>query len=202
MKFRVRIIIVLFFPAVFARAQNFKTLYDVSTGDSVTGKSAIIYGNFIQRLGFSSGGFQQDIRLINTDTKEIVSFCVKPTFKSTKENIFCYKIEPGTYAILHYAWVKSKWYGGKFFIEPIYKGIDATDESGSKINAGKVMQEELIQFKFSIPENALYYLGTWHFDTGLVSFTDDKTQFDLKIERYYQKLHFEEAATVLPMEYR
>lgn len=41
---------------------------------------AIIYGNFIQRLGFTSGGFPQDIRLENVDTKEIYRFRVKPTF--------------------------------------------------------------------------------------------------------------------------
>ena len=64
------------------------TLKEVLSKDTVRSGQGIIYGLFIQRLGFSSGGFPQDIRIINLDTKEIFSFRVKPTFKSAKENIF------------------------------------------------------------------------------------------------------------------
>lgn len=89
-------------------AQNFKALNRVNQRASLQEGKSIIYGNFVQRLGFSSGGFPQEIRLINRDTKEVVSFRVKSTFKSAKENTFIYFIEPGNYAILNYCWTQSK----------------------------------------------------------------------------------------------
>src|SRR5690606_3374808 len=156
---------------------NFTTLEEVSSGDTINNGKGIIYGNFIQRLGFSSGGFPQDIRLINLDTKEVLTFRVKPTFKSSKENTFVYYIKPGNYAILNYWWTQSKWYGGKMFTEPIFKNIDATDNFENKISSGQINIDNLEQFTFSISENSLNYLGTWHFDKGLVSFSNDKTEF-------------------------
>ena len=78
---------------------------------------AAFYGEFIQRLKkFKSGGYPQDIRLINIETNEVLVFRVKSTFKTSKENQFCYLIEPGTYAILNYWWTESKWYGGRSYI--------------------------------------------------------------------------------------
>jgi len=186
------------FLAMFATGQNFKTLGEVGSGDTISTGQAIIYGNFIQRLGFSSGGFPQDIRIINLDTKEVTTFRVKPTFKSAKENTFIYFIKPGNYAILNYWWAQSKWYGGKMFTEPIFKGTDATGDLEKKIKSGQTNQDELVQFTFDIIENSLNYLGTWHFDKGLVSFTDDKIQFDNLVKSKYKKLDFSLAKTVLP----
>jgi hypothetical protein len=174
------------------------TLAELGNNESIPSGYAVIYGNFIQRLGFSSGGFPQDIRLINIETKEVLAFRVKPTFKSAKENTFCYVIKPGTYAILNYWWTQSKWYGGKMYTEPIFKGIDATDNLEQKLNSGQIKQEELVQFKFTIVENSLNYLGTWHFDKGLVSFTDDKIPFDSTLKDVYNKLDFSTAKIMLP----
>jgi len=190
--------IILIFLAIFAKGQNIKTLDETSGGDTIPAGQAIIYGNFIQRLGFSSGGFPQDIRLINIDTKEILAFRVKPTFKSAKENTFFYFIKPGKYAILNYWWTQSKWYGGKMFTEPIFKNIDASDELAQKIISGQIKIADLKQFTFTITENSLNYLGTWHFDKGLVSFTDDKTQFDDLMKSKYKELDFSTAKLVLP----
>jgi len=41
-------------------------------------------------------------------------------------------------------------------------------------------------------------LGTWHFDTGLVSFSDDKESFDKEIMKNFINLDFEKAVTNLP----
>ncbi|SKB96112.1 hypothetical protein SAMN05660841_03313 [Sphingobacterium nematocida] len=79
-------LILLLFASTLTNAQTIKHLSDVGSKDAVANGQAIIYGNFIQRLGFASGGFAQDIRLINIDTKEVFAFRVKPTFKSSKEN--------------------------------------------------------------------------------------------------------------------
>lgn len=185
---------ILILMTMFAKSQNFKTLEEVSSGDMITNGQAIIYGNFIQRLGFSSGGFPQDIRIINVDTKEVLTFRVKATFKSAKENTFVYFIKPGNYAILNYWWTQSKWYGGKMYTEPIFKGIDASDN----FEQGQIKPNELIQFSFVVAENSLNYLGTWHFDKGLVSFSDDKIQFDNILNSKYKKLDFSTAKTILP----
>lgn len=190
--------IILIFLTMFAKGQNFTTLDEVSSGDTINNGKGIIYGNFIQRLGFSSGGFPQDIRLINLDTKEVLTFRVKPTFKSSKENTFVYYIKPGNYAILNYWWTQSKWYGGKIFTEPIYKNIDATDNFEKKISSGQINIDNLEQFTFSISENSLNYLGTWHFDKGLVSFSNDKTEFDNLLKGKYKKLDFLTSMTVIP----
>lgn len=189
---------ILIFLTMFAKGQNFKTLGEVGSGDTISTGQAIIYGNFIQRLGFSSGGFPQDIRIINLDTKEVLTFRVKSTFKSAKENTFIYFIKPGNYAVLNYWWTQSKWYGGKMFTEPIFKDIDATDDFEKKIKSGQANQNELVQFTFAITENSLNYLGTWHFDKGLVSFTDDKIHFDNLVKSKSKKLDFSAAKTVLP----
>ncbi|MBG9378823.1 hypothetical protein I5907_21500 [Panacibacter sp. DH6] len=189
---------ILIFLTMFAKGQDIKVLQEVNSGDSVQVGTAIIYGNFIQRLGFSSGGFPQDIRLINIDTQEVLTFRVKPTFKSAKENTFIYFIKPGNYAILNYWWTQSKWYGGKMFTEPIFRGIDATDDFEQKVKSGQIKTDELKPFYITIKENSLNYVGTWHFDKGLVSFSDDKLQFDDLVKSKFQKLDFSNAITTLP----
>ncbi|TCC88057.1 hypothetical protein EZ428_20250 [Pedobacter frigiditerrae] len=180
-----------------ASAQNLSSLNDVSDTDTLSSGKAIIYGNFIQRLGFSSGGFPQDIRIINIDTKEIFAFRVKPAFKSAKENQFIYFIKPGRYAIVNYWWTQSKVYGGAIHTEPIFKGVDATDNLEDKIKTGQIKVNELTQFTFHVSENSLNYLGSWHFDKGLVSFTDNKEQCDKKLNKL-KKLDFAKAKTELP----
>lgn len=65
------ITVFLVFLSMQINAQDLKHLDDVASNDGIPRGKAIIYGNFIQRLGFSSGGFPQDIRLINTETKEV-----------------------------------------------------------------------------------------------------------------------------------
>ena len=183
---------------MFANGQDLKALQEVGRGDTIPTDQAIIYGNFIQRLGFSSGGFPQDIRLINIDTEEVLAYRVKPTFKSAKENTFIYFIKPGNYAVLNYWWTKSKWFGGTIITEPIYKGIDSTNDLEQKINSGKLKADELQQFTFTITKNSLNYLGTWHFDQGIVSFTDDKTQFENVVKNKYTRLDFSTARLILP----
>lgn len=79
--------------------------------------SAAIYGNFIQRLGFSSGGYAQEIYLRNITTDKIYSMRVKATMKSAKENVFCFHLPPGEYELRQYYWTQSKWYGGMVHLE-------------------------------------------------------------------------------------
>src|SRR6187397_3205362 len=124
MKFLGWIIIVFFaFFSIPVIGQNItvKPLKAATGKDFENKKHAVIYGNFIQRLGFNSGGFAQDIKIFNPETNKMFSLRVKPTFKSAKENTFCFIIKPGNYKIINYMYVESKVYGGKIFNEPVFK---------------------------------------------------------------------------------
>lgn len=190
--------ITFIFLAILVKGQKIKPLEKVSNNDTLSKGQAIIYGSFIQRLGFSSGGFAQDIHLVNIDTKEVFAFRVKPIYKSAKENTFICFIKPGNYAILNYWWTQSKWYGGKMFLEPIFKDTDASQDFAKKVKSGQVNLSDLKRFTFTIAENSINYLGTWHFDQGIVSFTDDKLQLDNSIQSKFNKLDLSKASTVLP----
>ena len=169
----------LIFTSLIVNAQKIHALQEVSHSDSALANHVIIYGNFIQRLGFTSGGYPQDIRIENVETKEVFSFRVKPTFKSAKENTFCIFIKPGTYTILNYWYTESKWYGGKIFTEPV---IDSENRP------------------FSISVMApVNYVGSWHFKTQEVEFTNDKAELDAKLRMQFNHINFEAANTVLPL---
>jgi hypothetical protein len=188
----------LIFLSIFATAQNPTSLDKVEPEDTMKSGQSIIYGNFIQRLRSSSFGFPQDIRLINLETEEILTFRVKPIFEGAKQSPFICYIKPGKYAILNYWWTQSKWYGGTVHTEPIFKNIDATDDLEQKLKSGRVKPNQLERFAFAVAESSLNYLGTWHFDTGLVSFTDEKSQLD-NLEMYdYKSLDFSKAVLSLP----
>jgi hypothetical protein len=174
-------------------SQSFIQLKKLGRQQNIPDGMAVFYGSFIQRLGFTSGGFPQDIRLINIETNEFFSFRVKPTFVSFKKNNFIFIAKAGTYAIHNYWYTQSKWYGGKTFIEPILKGFDSTD---SEAQVGD--HNETKQFAFTLKSNTLNYLGTWHFETGFVSFTDESKQINIRFGEKYKNLDFSNAVTILP----
>ncbi len=157
---------------------------------------AIIYGNFIQRLGFNSAGYEQEITLVEVYTRKTYSFIVKEAFCPAKENNFVYHIKPGTYAILNYQWAKEMWYGPAEITEHIYKGIDSRKKK--KVNTGPEGYSQPVSFTFTILPNTINYIGNWHFDTGIVSFSNDKEQSDQSIGKKYTSLDLSSANIVLP----
>lgn len=184
--------------SVFTSSQNLITLDEPKSDESVPAGKAIFYGNFIQRLGFKSGGYPQDIRIVNIDTHTTYTFRVKSTFKTAKENAFCYVLEPGTYAIVNYWWTKSTWYGGKSYVEPILKGIEVNEKLKERVDKGELKEEDFEMFSFTVSPNTLHYLGTWDFSKSPVSFTDDKTSLDDTMKSRYKGLDFANAKTSLP----
>jgi hypothetical protein len=166
--------------------------------DSIPAGKAVIYGQFIQRLGFSSGGFPQEIELLNVDTDTPIRFKVKATFKSAKENVFCYAIPPGKYAILNYHWAKSKWYGATLYSEPVYKGIASDETLEAKVKSGEIKTSQLLRYTFTVQANTLHYMGTWQFDKTPATFRDDKQTLDSLVQEKYKALVFSEAQTTLP----
>lgn len=182
-----------------AAAQPGRRLEKLGENDTIPAGQAAFYGEFVQRLKkLKSGGYPQDIRLINIETNEVLIFRVKSTFKTAKENAFCYLIEPGTYAILNYWYTESKWYGGKSYMEPIYKGDDSILETERKIKNKEQRPDELVLFKFTIPANTLNYVGRWHFEQSPVFFTNEKEEVDKEMRGRYKKVYFEEAWVEIP----
>lgn len=188
----------LVFTALITQGQNITRLKSFKKGDKIADGQAVILGTFIQRLGFSSGGFPQDIRLLNIDTDEIFAFRVKSTFKSSKADNFIFHIKPGNYAILNYFWTQSKWYGGKMYMEPIFKGVDASKDFDKKIATREIKVDDLQRYTFNIDENSINYLGEWNFNTGLVSFIDSKDSFDQNFYKKFKNIDFSEAKLNLP----
>lgn len=184
--------------SVFSSSQNLITLNEPKSDEPVPAGKAIFYGNFIQRLGFKSGGYPQDIRIVNIDTHETYTFRVKSTFKTAKESTFCYVLEPGTYAIVNYWWTKSTWYGGKSYVEPILKGIEVNEKLKERVDKGELKEGDFEMFSFTVLPNTLHYLGTWDFSKSPVSFSDDKPSLDDTMKRKYKGLDFPDAKTSLP----
>jgi hypothetical protein len=191
------LLLVFVLTATVVQGQKLTHLKPVAGSAFLREGTSVIYGNFIQRLGFSSGGFPQDVRLYNLDTQEYFAMRVKPTFKSAKENRFCYFIKPGRYAIVDYYWTQSKWYGGKMFTEPIYKNLEA-----SKIEAlrreGKITRADMKSYCFEVFPASIHYAGTWHFDKELVSFSNDRVSIDGNFRTKYKKIDFATAKITLP----
>jgi hypothetical protein len=179
--------------------QHIPSLDKVPKGAKLSNDQSIIYGDFIQRLGFSSGGYPQYIIIKNIESNMYYKFNVKTTYKSRKDNTFCYYINPGSYLIYSYHWTQSTGLGGTFYKEPIFKGIDATKYNEyEEIVPYSLVESDSVRYKFEIKESSIHYLGTWKFDSGLVSFVDEKEKFDPEIETMYKKLNFNSAFNSIP----
>lgn len=193
------LIAILFLVSLNVAGQPARRLEKLGTNDTIPAGQAIFYGDFIQRLkNFKSGGYPQDIRIINVETNEVLVFRVKSTFKTSQENSFCYLVEPGTYAILNYWWTESKWYGGKSYMEPIYKGEDSILKTERKIKNKEQRADELVLYKFTVTPNILNYVGTWHFEQSPVFFTNDKEQADEKMKEKYKMFDHSSSNLAIP----
>ncbi len=199
---KLQLLIYFFFCSCFLSAQlNYQvdaTAKAVGKRDSLFSGESAIYGSFIQRLGFSSGGVPQDIRIRNIDTKKVYTCRVKPTMKSARQNDFFFIIPAGRYEIFNYYWIQSKWYGTKTFHEPIYKGVDATDNFNQKVKDGQLELDQLERYSFVIEKNTLNYMGTWHFITGLVHFSNQKAKLDAALAKEYKYIDFAKSVVSIP----
>ncbi len=183
--------------AIYAQNKELEIVWPVVKNEALQPGKSAIYGTFIQRLGFSSGGNPQDIILRHDSSGRIYTMRVKGTFKSAKENFFCFHLPSGKYTLLQYYWTKSKWYGGLVLLEPIAKNVNF-DEAKQLSDKGELSEERLQRYTFILLPNTLHYMGTWHFETATVSFTDDKQQLDEKVAKMYKRLSFPAAITTLP----
>lgn len=151
----------------------------------------IVYGSCVQRLGFSSGGFQQYVRLYNLSTGKALNIEVKPAFKSAKYNTFCYALPPGRYALVNYQYTESKWYGGEMHAETLRKTSTSAAAEAAPVAATR--------YTFKVEAGKLHYLGTWHFDKAMQPrFANNKAALDEQLRNNYKKLPFEQALVAVP----
>ncbi|WP_176133010.1 energy transducer TonB [Hymenobacter sp. CRA2] len=146
--------------------------------DALPADKGVVYGVFIQRLGFSSGGIGQYVRLYHLGTGRVMNILVKPVMKSRKDNEFCVALPPGRYALQAYQ----------------YNG--AVDNIRKSRRAGAVAAT---RYTFTVEAGQLQYVGTWHFEqAGPPRFTDDKAVTDEHLRDKFDKLPFGAARTTLP----
>ena len=194
----------LFFVALFSmlairvQAQHFNTLKQVYNGYEIKPNEAVIYGNFVARVSEARSPNTHVIKLQNQKTGEILSLMINLRPKKLTEKTFVCIIPPGTYTILYYWWPERQRSGNKIYQESIYKGINSMDILEKKVLDGQIKVEDLQQFSFTISPETINYVGTWYFDTSLVSFTDDKEKMDISIKNKYKKLDLTKALTVIP----
>jgi len=137
----------------------------------------LIYGSCVQRLGFSSGGMGQYVRLRNLDTDKVFRILVKPLMRSRGENEFCVALPVGRYALQQY--------------EYSY-GI----ESLRKASRGALTDT---RYTFVVQPGKLQYVGTWNFSASQQPrFTDEKATLDAQLSGNYSKLSFADAIRALP----
>ena len=178
--------------------QKSKMLKCVVDKESRNYRSPMIYGVFVQRLGFSSGGFAQFILLYHYDDQKYYRLQVKEPFTSAKEILFCAELPTGKYEIRSYNYVHSKWYGGMISEEPIYKNFDATDSLNFNTLKDSTNSLSLERFTFVITDVAPYYVGLWDFNSGLVKFSSNKEYADEKLKRLIHISDGPKAISILP----
>ena len=149
----------------------------------------LVYGNCIQRLGFSSGGLSQHVRLVNLTTGKTLLLEVKPMLRSRRENPFCYVVPPGRYALYKYEFAESKWYGAELHQESLRKPQAA--QSGGSLQASRYL--------FTVQPGKVHYVGTWHLEQeNAPAFIDDKAALDVQLTPVFKHLNFTEAVTAIP----
>ena len=55
-----------------------------------------------------------------------------------------------------------------------------------------------MRYNFEVLSNTINYLGTWHFDKGLVSFTNDKETTDSLLTDEFKNIDFKKAEINIP----
>ena len=148
----------------------------------------VVYGSCIQRLGFESGGLGQYVRLVNLSTGKPITLEVKPPMRSRKQNTFCYALPPGRYALYHYLYSASKWYGAEMHEENLRKPGPA---------ATAALRET--RYLFTVAAGHLHYLGTWNLEAeNAPVFRNEKAILDAQLMPLFKILDFTQAVVAVP----
>ncbi|MCB2408252.1 energy transducer TonB [Hymenobacter lucidus] len=138
----------------------------------------VIYGSFVQRLGFSSGGLGQYVRLHNLTTHKVVRILVKPVMRSRPENEFCVALPPGRYALYQYEY--------NYGFEQVRKLRNSPPLADTR-------------YIFVVQPGQLHYVGTWDLSQPMQPrFSSHKPELDQRIGAEYPALPLAEAVEALP----
>jgi len=148
----------------------------------------LVYGSCVQRLGFSSGGLAQYVRLANLSTGKSVRIEVKPAMRSRKESAFCYALPPGRYALYRYEFSLSKWYGPEMHQEDIAKPAPTARLSTADT-----------RYVFTVAAGQVACVGTWDFtQENAPAFVADKARLDAELQPIFKNLALQNAALAVP----
>lgn len=111
----------------------------------------VLYGTCLQRLGGGSGGFGQYVRLVNLSTGQVFRINVKPVLRSRRENLFCYALPAGRYALSQYEFI------GSGLLPDLHNErlLKPRPVPGPGLTATR--------FLFTLAPGQLHYVGTWNF---------------------------------------
>lgn len=148
----------------------------------------VIYGSCIQRLGSTSSGLGQYVRLANMTTGKTVSIQVKLTMRSCKESGFCYALPPGRYALYKYRYSISRWYGLEAQEEQLLKPSPA---AGPAVSATR--------FVFTAEAGSVSCVGAWDFtQENSPVFLTDKARLDTELQPLFKNINFGGALLRVP----
>ncbi|MBD2715487.1 energy transducer TonB [Microvirga sp. STR05] len=143
---------------------------------TIPADKGVLYGNCIQRLGFSSGGLPQYVRVLNLTTGKFYRILVKPAMRSRSENGFCVALPPGRYAL--------QWYEYSY-------GLDALRKAGQ----GRLTDT---RYCFTLQPGQMHYAGKWDFSQpDAPRFLNEKVQLDAHFSAETKAL-YEGAVISLP----
>ena len=147
----------------------------------------VLYGTCLQRLGRGSGGFGQYVRLVNLSTGQVFRINVKPILRSRRENLFCYALPAGRYALSQYEFI-----GSSLLPEPHNERILKPHPlHGPSVAATR--------FLFTLAAGQLHYAGTWNFaNEHEPIFLDEKAELDAELQPAYPLLPLPAARGAIP----
>jgi TonB family protein len=146
---------------------------------SLPAGKGIVYGTCLQRLGFSSGGLPQYVRVINLSTGQPFRLGVKPAVRSRRENTFCYALPAGRYALSEYEF-------GQF-------------ERLARPAAGPGPTVAATRYVFTVVPGQLHYVGTWNLANAHEPlFLDEKTALDATLQADFPAVDFGAARVAIP----
>lgn len=147
----------------------------------------VIYGSCLQRMGFSSGGIAQLVRLVNLSTGQVFRISVKPTMRSRRENPFCYALPAGRYALSQYEFNHSNVL------------LDFRAERLLKPSPGPGPGVAASRYVFTVVPGQLHYVGTWNLaNENEPIFLDEKALLDATLQVDYPAARLAEARIAIP----
>lgn len=176
---------------------TYEKLPKVDWTENLLHDQSIIYGNFFRRRGGGSGTTRHSIRLINVNTRELLSFVVKRKSQGKKNSIFICHIKPGTYQIINYKYSKDNGFIITTVVENIFKGIDITlPEIKKKIKAGEINLDSYSRYEFTIRPNTINDVGEWNLNNGIPVFSKNKKEIITIMKKYYRLISFDDVIVV------